>query len=140
MVVGFTTICTISAYHHKSCEFESRSWRDVLDTTLNEKVCQWLKTGRWFSPGAPISFTKKTDRHDITAILLKVGLCCLHIYLYLEVIGQATFSLTFILIVLSLPFLMISCFLFHCVPQCHCTNVKFKSSCNFFISLWQTNM
>jgi len=74
MVVGFTTICTISAYHHKSCEFESRSWRGVLDTTLYEKVCQWLTTGRWSSPGPPISFTNKTDRHDITAILLKVGL------------------------------------------------------------------
>ena len=26
MVVGFTTTCAISAYHHESCEFESRSW------------------------------------------------------------------------------------------------------------------
>jgi len=25
MVVEFTTTCTISAYHHSSCEFESRS-------------------------------------------------------------------------------------------------------------------
>jgi len=28
----------------------------------------------WFSPGTPVSFTNKTDRHDITAILLKVAL------------------------------------------------------------------
>jgi len=34
MVVGFTSTCVISAYHHKSCEFEPRSWRGVLDTTL----------------------------------------------------------------------------------------------------------
>ena len=40
MVVGFTTTSTISAYYHKSCEFEPRSWRDVLDTTLCDKVCQ----------------------------------------------------------------------------------------------------
>ena len=40
MVVGFTTACVISAYHHKSCEFEHRSWRYVLDTTLCDKVCQ----------------------------------------------------------------------------------------------------
>ena len=33
-VVAFTTACAISAYHHYSCEFESRSWRGVLDTTL----------------------------------------------------------------------------------------------------------
>jgi hypothetical protein len=30
MVVGFTTNYAISAYHHLCCEFESRSWRDVL--------------------------------------------------------------------------------------------------------------
>ena len=40
MVVGVTTTCAISAYHYLSCEFEPRSWRDVLDTTLCDKVCQ----------------------------------------------------------------------------------------------------
>jgi hypothetical protein len=34
MVVGFTITYAISAYHHLSCEFESRSWRCVLDTTF----------------------------------------------------------------------------------------------------------
>jgi hypothetical protein len=29
MVVGFTTTYAISAYHHKSCKFESRSERGV---------------------------------------------------------------------------------------------------------------
>jgi hypothetical protein len=33
MVVGLTITNAISAYHHKSCEFESSSWRGVLDTT-----------------------------------------------------------------------------------------------------------
>ena len=40
MVVGFTTTYAIIAYHHSHCEFESRSWRGVLDTTLWDKVCQ----------------------------------------------------------------------------------------------------
>jgi hypothetical protein len=31
-------------------------------------------TGRWFSPGTPVSSTDKTDRHYITEILLKVTL------------------------------------------------------------------
>jgi hypothetical protein len=31
MVVEFTTICAIIAYHHLSCEFEPHSWRGVLD-------------------------------------------------------------------------------------------------------------
>jgi hypothetical protein len=63
MVVGFTTTCAISVYHHYSCEFEPRSWWGVLDTTLSDKVCQWLATGRWFSQSTPISSTNKTDRH-----------------------------------------------------------------------------
>jgi hypothetical protein len=42
-------------------------------TTLCDKVCQWLATGQWFSPGPPVSSTNKTDRHDITEILLKVA-------------------------------------------------------------------
>jgi len=47
--------------------------RRVLDTTLCDKVCHWLASGRWFTPGTPVSSTNKTDRHDITEILLKVA-------------------------------------------------------------------
>jgi hypothetical protein len=39
MVVRFTTTYVISAYHNKSCEFESYSWRGVLEITLCGKVC-----------------------------------------------------------------------------------------------------
>jgi hypothetical protein len=31
-------------------------------------------TGWWFSPDTPVSSTNKTDRHNITEILLKVSL------------------------------------------------------------------
>ena len=48
--------------------------RGVLDTTLCDKVCQLLAAGRWFSPGTPVSSTNKTDRYDLTEILLKVAL------------------------------------------------------------------
>jgi hypothetical protein len=51
-----------------------RSWRDELNTTLCDQVCQWLTTGWCFSTGTPVSCTNKTDRHDITEILLKVAL------------------------------------------------------------------
>ena len=74
MVVGFTTTCAINAYHHKRCEFEPCSWQGLLDTTLCDKVCQWLATGLWFSLGSPVSSTNKTDHHDINEILLKVAL------------------------------------------------------------------
>ena len=53
--------------------------RGVLDITLCDKVCQWLATGRWFSPGVPVSSTNKTDCHDITEILLKVALNTKHL-------------------------------------------------------------
>ena len=73
MVVGFTTTNAISTYHHWCCEFESRSWRGVLDTSC-DKVCHWLVAGQWFSLRTPVSSTNKTDHHDITEILLKVAL------------------------------------------------------------------
>jgi hypothetical protein len=102
MVVGFTTTCAISAYHHYSCEFEPSSWRGVIDTTLCDQVCQWLVTGQWFSPGSLVKFPlsvcqwlvtgqwfspgslvssiNKTDHHDITEILLKVALNTITLY------------------------------------------------------------
>ena len=61
MIVGFTTTCAISTYHHWSCEFEARPG-------------ETFPTGRWFSPNTSVSSTNKTDRHDITGILLKVAL------------------------------------------------------------------
>jgi hypothetical protein len=52
---------------------EPRSWWGVIDTTLCDKVCQWLATGRCFYPGTPVFFTNKTDCHDITEILLALN-------------------------------------------------------------------
>jgi hypothetical protein len=74
MVVGFSTSYAISAYHHWSSKFESRTWLGVLDITFGDKVDQWHAAGLWFSPGTLVSFTNKTDSHDIIEILLKVAL------------------------------------------------------------------
>jgi len=46
----------------------------AMCTTLCDKDFQWLATGWWFYPGPPVSSNNKTDRHDITEILLKVVL------------------------------------------------------------------
>jgi hypothetical protein len=46
----------------------------VLHTTLYDKACQWLVTCRRFSLGTPVSSNNKTDRHDITEMLLQVAL------------------------------------------------------------------
>ena len=52
---------------------EINSTLDATLSTLYDKVCQRLAAGRWFYMGTSVS-TKKTDRHDITEILLKVAL------------------------------------------------------------------
>ena len=56
-------------------KFVSDLWQvsGFLYTTLCDKVCQWLMTGQWFSQGTTVSTTNKTDLHDITEVLLKVG-------------------------------------------------------------------
>jgi len=46
----------------------SRSWWGAHDTTLCDKVGQWLAAGLWFSLGTPVSST------NLTEILLKVAL------------------------------------------------------------------
>jgi uncharacterized membrane protein len=76
MVVGFTTTNAISTYMYLpwNCEFESRSWRGVLDTTLCDKVCQWLAADLWFSQSTPVSSTNQTDCHNIAEIFLKEAL------------------------------------------------------------------
>ena len=80
MVVVFTTIRASSVYHHQRCEVEHRSWQGVLNATSCDKIGQLL---RLFSPGAPVSSTNKTDRHDITEILLKVALNTITLPLWL---------------------------------------------------------
>ena len=60
------------------------SWRVY---SIQHYVIKFLSdfrhAGRWFSPGTPVSSTKKIDRHDRTEILLKVTL---------SIINQTTIS------------------------------------------------
>ena len=54
-----------------------RKYSVVFDQSLSYKRgrrdCDRM-AGRWFSPDTPVPSTNKTDRHDITEILLKVAL------------------------------------------------------------------
>ena len=45
-----------------------------FSTTSCDKVCQWLCGRSVVFPGTSVSSTNKTDRNDITEILLKVAL------------------------------------------------------------------
>ena len=65
MVVEFTTTCAISAYHYKSCEFESHSWWGALSLSVN--------CGRSVVFARYSGIFNKTDHHDISEILLKIG-------------------------------------------------------------------
>jgi hypothetical protein len=62
-----------SSSNINSCHTHIWVWiplsRGVLNTTLCDKVCQWLVAGWWFCPGTPVSSTNKTDHHGITEIL-----------------------------------------------------------------------
>ena len=65
MVAGLTTTYTISGYHQ---EFESCWWWGVLDTSLCDKVCQWLVYGILrrlrFPPSIQLTATiKKMEFH-----------------------------------------------------------------------------
>ena len=72
VVVGFITTYAIIAYHHYR-EFDSHSCK-VYSIQHYVMKFVWLATGLWFFAGTPVSSTNKTDRHNITEILLKVAL------------------------------------------------------------------
>jgi hypothetical protein len=64
--------------HNHSCKcvlsVRMQFRREVIGTTLWDNVCQWLAAGRCFSQGTRVFSNNKTDRHDITDILLKLAL------------------------------------------------------------------
>ena len=45
-----------------------------LSQCRSDTVCELFAAGVWFFPGTPVSSIDKTDRHNITEILLKVAL------------------------------------------------------------------
>jgi hypothetical protein len=48
---------------------------------INNKYFSPYTASQWFSLGTPVSSTNKTDRHDITEILLKVALNSLQLFI-----------------------------------------------------------
>ena len=81
--------------------------RGGLDIALCDNVWEWLAAGRWFSPCTPVSSANKTDRHDITEILLKAALnttsiCPYPLYLFLD---SHSYIYSWILIVIFLSYI-----------------------------------
>ena len=86
IVVGFTTTSYAISVYPTNVMSSNPAQARCTRTTLCDKVCQWLAASRWFSPGTPVSSTNKTDRHDITEILLKVAfntITLYYIYIYI---------------------------------------------------------
>ena len=82
---------SISNYLCSQCLSPLKVWvqivhrQGVLHTTLCDKVGQWLGSGQLFSPSTMFSSTNKTDRYDITEILLKVGLNTINLHPFLQI-------------------------------------------------------
>jgi hypothetical protein len=57
----FSKVWTLQEHDNSFNTLKDKFWYNVF-------VCQWLTTGRWFSPGTPVSFTNKNDHHDITEL------------------------------------------------------------------------
>ena len=78
-------------------------------STLCYKVCQWFATGRWFSPGTPVSATNTTDSHEIIEILLKVALNIINqptIKMVWTLLGCFNNTLFYLCIILDHPLLI----------------------------------
>jgi hypothetical protein len=73
-IVGFMPTCAICLSTLKLGVRIPIMARCTWSNNMWYKICQWLAAGLWFSLCTPASFTNKTDRHDITEILLKVAL------------------------------------------------------------------
>ena len=95
--------------------------RGVLDTTLCDKVCQWLAAGQRFSPGTPVSSTNKTDHHDVAEILLKVAL---------NTIKQTNIKKFLVLIYLHITFIIL---LFYYISLTWMNNIYIIYLCIIFI-------
>jgi len=74
MVVGFYNFLAISVYHHWSCEFESHSGEVYSIQHYVIKFVSDLRQVGGFLSALQFPPPTKTDRHDITEILLKVVL------------------------------------------------------------------
>ena len=75
------SICLIISqqYHHQRCEFESHSGEvQSIQHYVIKFVSDLRQLSGFLQVLDPVSSTNKTDRHDITEILLKVALNTIH--------------------------------------------------------------
>jgi hypothetical protein len=117
------------------CEIPCAYHRSSKDTTLCDKVCQWLAAGPWFSLGTQISSINNTDSHDITEILLNINL--LHIYTA-EQFGTLHWC-NYVVHIECYPYRhavyrvgFFFCLLFYCISEQTIRMVKYAYVCEWF--------
>jgi len=74
MIIKFTSSQASSSRHHWSFEFGSFQWQGLLDTILCNKVFPMIYDMLVVFVDILVSITNKTDRYDITEMLLKMAL------------------------------------------------------------------
>jgi hypothetical protein len=71
-----------------NCKSQNIAQCYLTDITCTRYNIMWTNLSvsfvRWFSPGTPVSSTNKTDRHDMTEILLNVALNTIHLTITLQ--------------------------------------------------------
>jgi hypothetical protein len=67
-----TQKCGLQTYYKENNDITRLVRRAAVLPLVTQHIV--VATGRWFSPGSPVSPTNKTDSHDKTEILLKVAL------------------------------------------------------------------
>jgi hypothetical protein len=82
---------------------------DLLASDWKE-VCQRLATGWLFSKGTPVSPTNKTDRHDITEILLQLALNRVVLVILLLQTGMFTTKTKMIILLINFILFFWWCF------------------------------
>jgi hypothetical protein len=92
--------CLIPDLLQGQCLSPLKSWFRIphmVKCTLCDKVCHWLATGLWFSPGTPVCSINKIDHHDITDILLKVALNTITLTIHQVTFWWDNYNVSFVL-------------------------------------------
>ena len=87
------------------------------------KVFQWLAADRWFSPGTPVSSTNKSDRNDITEILLKVALNTINLLFFVWWSAYMIFSVWLFAIMVFFICSLTVCFVLGSLSKCKYVNL-----------------